>query len=109
MKRAGYTIPKHAYRALSWLNFGVKSLKPIYGSIAVKERRGGGHVCFVVGGSEDGKYLDCLGGNQDNEVKVTRYRADIFKDFRIPKGYHDSRELTSWFEAQKIEKAGSES
>jgi len=109
MKEAGYTIPKHSYRALSWLNFGVKSFIPVYGAIAVKSRRGGGHVGFVVGQSNNGKYLDILGGNQSNEVRVSRYRKDVFKDFRIPTGYIPDRELVPYFEAKKVNRAGNES
>lgn len=73
-------------RAKSWLNFGVSSIMPVIGSIAVKSRSGGGHVCFVVGKNEGGD-LYCLGGNQNDEVNIKIYKKEVFIDFRIPQGY----------------------
>jgi len=87
MLKAGYKGPKWPAAAKSWLNFGKSSLYPTLGSIAVKSRKGGGHVCFVIGKSEDSKYLYCLGGNQNNEVNIRKYPASVFIDFRIPLNY----------------------
>ena len=91
MQKAGYKLPKYPARALSWLKFGKSAYRPVYGAIAVKKRKGGGHVTFVVGKSKDGKYLYCLGGNQSDEVNIRRYRASIFKDFRIPIDYDKNK------------------
>lgn len=73
-------------RAKSWLNFGVSSIAPVVGSIAVKSRSGGGHVCFVIGESNSGD-LYCLGGNQNDEVNIRVYKKEVFLDFRVPQGY----------------------
>jgi len=87
MKESGYTdTPRHPARALSWLNYGYSAHKPTLGSIAVKSRKGGGHVTFVVGQSKNGKYLYCLGGNQGDKVSIVKYNKAIFKDFRLPVG-----------------------
>jgi len=87
MLKAGYKSPKWPAAAKSWLNFGKSSGGPVYGAIAVKSRKGGGHVCFVVGQTPDGKYLFCLGGNQGDEVNIRKYPKDVFIDFRIPTDY----------------------
>ena len=73
-------------RAKSWLKFGKSSQEPVIGSIAVKSRQGGGHVCFVIGEDSNGNLL-CLGGNQNNEVNIKAYSKDVFLDFRVPEYY----------------------
>jgi len=93
MRKAGYKPPKYPARALSWLKFGKSSFVPVLGAIAVKKRKGGGHVCFVVGKSADGKYIYCLGGNQNDEVNIKRYPVRVFVDFRIPKDYEPKAPL----------------
>lgn len=85
MKEAGYKTVKYPARAKSWRKFGKGTRNPYLGSVAVKSRKGGGHVCFVVGKSKNGKYLYCLGGNQGDAVSIRKYRADAFTDFRLPK------------------------
>lgn len=35
-----------------------------------------GHICFIVGKSQDGKNIFCLGGNQNNEIKISKYNID---------------------------------
>jgi len=85
MEKSGYKTVKGASRAKNWIKFGVKTTIPYYGSIAIKNRKGGGHVTFVVGKSKNGKYLYCLGGNQGDAVTIRKYRANVFTDFRLPK------------------------
>lgn len=97
MKKAGYDTPKKPYRALSWLKFGKSSGYPVLGAIAVKKRRGGGHVTFVVGISNDGRYIHCLGGNQNDSVKISTYKTNAFTDFRVPFDYDfDSYHLAKY-------------
>ena len=87
MKEHKYDTVSYPARAKSWLNFGKSSDGPIVGSVAVKERNGGGHVCFVVGKNMEGD-LYCLGGNQNDEVNIKLYKKDVFLDFRIPSNYN---------------------
>ena len=89
-------IPDYSLGAKSWLHAGVSAHKPVFGAIAVKSRKGGGHVGIVVGQSRGGKWLYILGGNQGDEVSVRKYRTRLFIDFRIPKGYKPTRKLTVW-------------
>ena len=96
MKSNGYKIPKVAVRAKSWRKFGVNSFGAKYGSVAIKSRKGGGHVCIVVGRAANGK-IQCIGGNQNNKVSIAEYRESDFLEFRLPKGAQ-VRELTSSFE-----------
>lgn len=77
--------PAKPAAALSYLEYGSRLAKPAYGAIAVKKRKGGGHVGIVVGQYADGR-LGILGGNQDDQVKVSPYRAEDFETFRWPTG-----------------------
>ena len=82
MKQAGIShnikIPE---RAKEWANFGYKTDEPGLGSIAIKSRVGGGHVCIVVGQRADGK-LYCVGGNQNNQVNIAVYAKEVIETFR---------------------------
>ena len=69
-------------RAKEWKKFGIQTLDPVVGSIAIKDRVGGGHVCIVVGESINGRLL-CVGGNQNDEVNIAQYKKSDFTDFRI--------------------------
>lgn len=82
LKKAGVKYPKHWYRALDYLNYGTKLSKPAYGSVAIKTRKGGGHVCFVVGRDEKTGKLVCLGGNQNDQVCLALYDEQDFVEFR---------------------------
>ncbi len=75
----------YAERAKSWAEFGKEVDSPLIGAIAVKSRKGGGHVGFVV--AVDGNSLYLLGGNQSDEVNIRRYRVQDFMTFRVPWGY----------------------
>jgi uncharacterized protein (TIGR02594 family) len=99
MVQAGYKdqIPDYSLGAKSWLNFGKSAHRPVLGAIAVKSRRGGGHVGFVVGATPDGEYLYILGGNQSDAVCVKKYPASVWIDYRIPADYHPSApKLSEW-------------
>lgn len=78
---AGVKYPAQWYRALAYLNGGTKLEKPAYGCVAVKTRKGGGHVCFVAGVTSSGQ-LVCIGGNQGNMVSYALYRVSDFEEFR---------------------------
>lgn len=69
--------------ALSYLDFGLGLSRPAVGAIAVKKRKGGGHVTFVVGKDALGRLL-CLGGNQNDAVTISPYPAPVFAAFRWP-------------------------
>ena len=82
MKQAGINHGlKTPERAKEWSNFGYEAKEPSLGSIAVKSRVGGGHVCIVVGKDKNGKLL-CVGGNQNNEVNIHAYDKTVFESFR---------------------------
>lgn len=75
--------PSKPAAALSYLNYGNKLDRPAYGCIAVKKRKGGGHVTIPVGVYADGR-LACLGANQDDQVKISPYKISDFETFRWP-------------------------
>ena len=71
MQQAGYTGTRSA-RALSWGEWGQQLIEPIEGCIVVTKRKGGGHVGFFI--REDADYIWLLGGNQNNEVRVSMFK-----------------------------------
>ena len=72
--------------ARSYLEWGEKLDKPIYGCIVVFTRNGGGHVGFVVGKTENGNLL-VLGGNQSDAVNVKAFSTERVTGYRWPVGY----------------------
>lgn len=80
LKKVNVTFPKHWYRALDYPNYATRLIRPAYGCVAVKSRKGGGHVCFVVGQTKEGK-LVCLGGNQNDMVCFALYNKEDFDAF----------------------------
>lgn len=73
--------PYNWYGAIEYMKEGGTKLnKPCYGCVAVKTRKGGGHVAFVVGQTHSGM-LVCLGGNQNNKVSYALYRPTDFDAF----------------------------
>lgn len=85
MKQAGIRGSGEA-SARSWLNWGQKLDKPRRGAIAVLTRPGSttnGHVTFYVG-EENGK-LKLLGGNQENQVKISYYDKSRLLSYRWPR------------------------
>lgn len=65
-----FVIP-HWYRAKAWAEHSAMTRldAPAYGCLAVFNRKGGGHVGFVVGKDEQ-RNLMILGGNQGDEVNI---------------------------------------
>lgn len=108
MQQNGYQPPKNAFRAKAWSEFGKKINDPVYGAIGIKSRKGGGHVAFVVGASSDGQYLYMLGGNQDNEVNISRYSRSVWDTFVVPTGFAEQRESLPIFN-KAVKSSGSES
>lgn len=90
MKQNGYAAVENAFRAKAWSGFGKKISTPIYGAIGVKTRKGGGHVAFVVGQSNDGKYLFMLGGNQGDKVQIKKYPLSVWNTFVVPGNFDAS-------------------
>lgn len=82
LKQADVAYPKMWMQALAYRDGGTKLTKPAYGCVAVKERKGGGHVCFVVGRDAKTGKLVCLGGNQSDQVCLALYNETDFVDFR---------------------------
>jgi uncharacterized protein (TIGR02594 family) len=68
--RAGKAVVKEPLWARNWLDFGKPVATPGLGDVLVFSRGKGGHVGFYVG--EDEWAYHVLGGNQGNEVSVTR-------------------------------------
>lgn len=63
-------VVKSPLWARNWSSYGVKSPAPGLGDILVFERGNGGHVGFYVG--EDDSCYHVLGGNQGDQVKISR-------------------------------------
>ena len=81
-----------AIRALSWATWaeGKDLKKPVYGAIAVKLRKGGGHVGFVVG--KKAKKVVILGGNQKDKLQCSTYNITDFFAYVVPSNYKVTEE-----------------
>ncbi len=79
-KVCGMPYPKDFYRAASYRNFGSQLNRPAYGCLAIKSRKGGDHVCFVVGKTKEDKLI-VIGGNQSDQVCYATYKESDFDCF----------------------------
>ena len=76
-------IPDGPLWALNWSKFGEKVASPMLGDVLTFKRDGGGHVGFYVG--EDSTAYHVLGGNQGDQVCVTRIAKSRLHAARRPK------------------------
>lgn len=71
--------------ARSWLKWGTEIEKPVKGCIVVLWRGSPtswkGHVGFFI--RETQNYVFLLGGNQDDEVNISKYSKDRFLGYRM--------------------------
>lgn len=74
-------LPSNPLSALAWAKFGV-DVKPTPGAVLVFSRTGGGHVGFYLG--EDDAAFHVLGGNQSDQVNITRVAKDRHVATRWP-------------------------
>jgi len=84
MMKAGVPRTKSA-AARSWLGWGRKIQEPVRGCVVIFTRpghEGSGHVALFV--SREGDFIRVLGGNQENQVKVSRYHASRLLGYRLP-------------------------
>lgn len=72
--KAGFTPVNNPLWARNWSNFGNKQKEAMLGDVLVFVREGGGHVGLYVG--EDDVCYHVLGGNQNNQVSITRIKKD---------------------------------
>jgi uncharacterized protein (TIGR02594 family) len=89
MQQSNQSYPKDYYRALSWLNWGEPSAKPVEGCVVIFARAGGGHVALLEALGEDGRLL-CTGGNQGDEVSTDWFDKTRVVGYRVPKSYKGS-------------------
>jgi uncharacterized protein (TIGR02594 family) len=83
MRSCGLMLPKHWYRAKGWLDWGLALDEPVVGCVVVYERKGGGHVGFVVGRDANGNILT-LGGNQGDKVSIAAFDPKRVAGYRWP-------------------------
>lgn len=81
-KMADKEVVKNPLWARNWLKFGTKQETAMLGDILVFSRGSGGHVGFYVG--EDAKCYRVLGGNQGDQVSVTRIAKSRLLGIRRP-------------------------
>lgn len=88
LMRAGYPYT-NSVSSGSFRCFGTKSASSTLGEIAVfknrgedKPCRGSGHVAFWLG--ETGNFVEVLGGNQANSIKISRYPKIDFPENTSP-------------------------
>lgn len=76
---------------LYWDGGIVRKETPSYGCIAVMDRRGGGHVGFIVGQTPTHWIL--LGGNQGNAVKEAKFPKSSFIGYVLPEGFEPNLDI----------------
>ena len=76
-------IPTFWMRAKAYASNGTVLSQPAYGCLGVMSRKGGGHVCFIIGQTSDNR-LVVIGGNQNNAVSVASYPRSRFDAFVWP-------------------------
>lgn len=82
-KRAGKEVVDSPLWALSWAGFGNQVVgNPMLGDVLTFKRDGGGHVALYVG--EDAGAYHCLGGNQSDQVCISRIAKSRFYRARRP-------------------------
>lgn len=70
-------------QAISWLKWG-KSIDGRYGAVSVFDHGDGhGHVCFFLCMVDD-TYALFVGGNQSDQVCISKYALEDVADFRWP-------------------------
>lgn len=70
--------------ARSWLAWGKEIKKPVEGCIVVFKRGNStwqGHVGFFV--KKDETHVWCLGGNQSNNLKISKYKIEDVLGYRV--------------------------
>lgn len=85
MQECGLPIPKFWMRAKAWSEWGIRLAVPVPGCVVVFERKGGGHVGFVVGKTNN-KLLMVLGGNQGNRVSIAPFDSARVLGYFWPDG-----------------------
>mgnify|MGYP006272910469 CR=1 FL=1 len=85
---AGIVGPANPLAALAWAQWGqeLALAQLCLGAVTVFKRQGGGHVGFYMGEDLDGQALHILGGNQSDQVSITRIRRDRLFAARWPLG-----------------------
>jgi uncharacterized protein (TIGR02594 family) len=86
MKQSGFRGTNSA-AARSWLDYGEVLPDIIEGAIVIF-RRGdppSGHVTFATGRRVDNR-IECVGGNQTDQVRVSWYHVDDILGIRWPSG-----------------------
>lgn len=84
MSTAGYNTTKSAM-ARSWLNYGLSLKTPKYGCIVILSRgsnKRSGHVGFFW--KKNMMSIEVLGGNQSNQVKISKYYIWQVLGYRWP-------------------------
>lgn len=93
--KSGRYVVKEWYRAKEWASPKLTRLtKPAYGCLAVLDRKGGGHVGFVVGKTSNGKIL-LLGGNQGDMVQISAFDPGRITSYEWPSFWIDGEPLPS--------------
>lgn len=88
LEQSGIT-PTKSLRARSYLHWGRKIEKPVFGCVTVLKRgklEWQGHVGFYIGQTEDSVWL--LGGNQKNKVSILGFCPDDVLGYVLPNINH---------------------
>ena len=73
--------------ARSWLDWGAVLEEPVEGCVVIFKRGAppSGHVSLYAGPDDDKLYIRCIGGNQSDQVKCSKYPVADVLGYRWPK------------------------
>ena len=95
MGECGRYVVREWYRAKAWADSNMNKLNaPAYGSIAVMDRAGGGHVGLVVGVDTKGSIM-LLSGNVSDMVKIAPFDPKRITGYYWPAYWIDGAPLKS--------------
>lgn len=94
-QRAKKEIVVNPLWARNWAKFGVKVYEAGLGDVLVFKRGSGGHVGFYIG--ENSTHYYVLGGNQNNQVSITKIRKDRTLAIRRPKYNNQPKSVRPYY------------
>lgn len=77
------TPPKAWYRASAYVEYGINVGYPALGAIGIIKNGKQWHVGIIAGKDHAGNII-MLGGNQNDSVKLSAFKPDLFKAYRWP-------------------------
>lgn len=83
LTEANLTPPKNWFRAREYLTYGYELKSPVRGCIGVIKTGKQWHVGIIAGQDAKGNIV-MIGGNQNDSVKYSSFKREVFQGYRCP-------------------------